>query len=106
MREERIQELREFVKRDPNDSFARYALALEYAASGEVELAVAMLLDLLTRDPSYVPAYQQLGYNYQKLDKSAEAIEMFQKGIACAKSQNDNHAASEMQDALDQMSAR
>lgn len=103
MKEERIEKLREFIRQDPDDSFSRYALALEYAASGEVELAVATLLDLLTRDPSYVPAYQQLGYNYQKLNKKGEAIEMLKKGIARAKSQNDNHAASEMQDALDQM---
>ncbi len=100
MRKKRIQKLREFVEKDPNDSFSRYALALEYAASGEVELAIATLLDLLARDASYVPAYQQLGYNYQKTGKTAEAIETLRKGIECAKSQNDNHTASEMHDTL------
>lgn len=103
MSDRRIAKLKEFLAKDPNDSFTRYALALEHAGRGEIELAVSMLNDLLQRDPKYVPAYQQLGYAYQKLERRDDAIEIFKRGIQAAAEQGDLHARSEMQDALDEL---
>ncbi|MEX2116615.1 MAG: tetratricopeptide repeat protein [Bacteroidota bacterium] len=104
MRNDRIAQLKEFLENDPNDSFTRYALALEYAALGETPVAVSLFLDVLERDPAYVPAYQQLGFQYQKLDRKAEAIQVLQRGIEVAHERNDTHAQREMQDALDEIS--
>ncbi len=103
MSDERIAKLKEFLIKDPNDSFTRYALALEHAGRGETELAASMLKDLLQRDPKYIPAYQQLGYAYQKLERRDDAIEIFKRGIQVATEQGDLHARSEMQDALDEL---
>lgn len=104
MKQERITQLKEFLENDPNDSFTRYALALEYAGMGETTLAVSLLLEVLERDPAYVPAYQQLGFQYQKLDRMAEAVQVLKRGIEVARDQTDTHAQREMQDALDEIS--
>ncbi len=103
MSRDRIAKLQEFLDKDPNDSFTRYALALEYAGRGELDLTVSILSDLLQRDPKYIPAYQQLGYAYQKLDRRDDARAILERGIRAATEQGDLHARSEMQDALDQL---
>jgi tetratricopeptide (TPR) repeat protein len=101
MREERITKLKALLEQDPNDSFSRYALALEYAAIDHNAESLALLENLLQRDSLYVPAYQQLGYMYQKLGRTEEAVSAFKRGIEIATQQGDHHARSEMKDALD-----
>ena len=103
MKEERIAKLRELIKQDPNDSFSRYALALEYAGLGENVQAATLLEDLTKIDPHYVPSFQQLGYLYQKLDRREDAIAVLKRGIQVAVEEGDLHARSEMQDALDEL---
>lgn len=81
MREERIAKLQEFLAKNPNDSFSRYALALEFAGQGETERAIA-LLEKLLRD---------------------YAIAVFKRGMEVAVAQGDLHARGEMQEALDEL---
>ena len=100
---DRIAKLHEFLAKDPNDSFTCYALALEYAGRGETERCVSMLEALVRNDPAYIPAYQQLGYAYQKLNRREEAVAIFQRGIKAATQAGDHHAQSEMQEALDEL---
>jgi len=104
MRNDRIAQLKEFLENDPHDSFTRYALALEYAGLGETPLAISLLLEVLEGNPAYIPAYQQLGFQYQKLDRGTEAIQVLQRGVEVAREQGDTHAQREMQDALDEIS--
>jgi len=103
MSQDRIEKLKEFLEKDPNDSFTRYALALEYAGKGEAQMALAYLLEVLARDPGYVPAYHQLGINYAKLGKNSEAGDILRKGISVATEQGDLHACSEMQESIDEL---
>ena len=103
MKEQRIGKLKALLEQDPNDSFSRYALALEYAGANDSNQALVLLEDHVTRDPSYVPAYQQLGYLYEKLGRLQNAAAAFNKGIEIAVQQGDRHAQSEMQDALDSL---
>ncbi|MEX0602528.1 MAG: tetratricopeptide repeat protein [Bacteroidota bacterium] len=103
MNEARIVRLRQFLEKDPDDSFSRYALALEYAGQGKTETAVETFLEVLRRDPRYVPAYQHLGYTYLKLGRRDEAAAIFRQGIEVAGQQGDTHARSEIQDALGEM---
>ncbi|HTY38273.1 MAG TPA: tetratricopeptide repeat protein [Bacteroidota bacterium] len=103
MNDERIQKLRSMLEQDPNDSFTRYALALEYAGAADSTQALSLFEDLLHRDPSYVPVYQQLGYLYEKLGRTSDAASMFKRGMQIAAEQGDEHARSEMQDALENL---
>ena len=98
----RIEQLKAFIAQDPNDPFPRYALALEQAASGDTAAAVQALEELLMLAPRYVPPYQQLGYLYQKQGLTAKARTTFEIGIRIAREEGDHHAASEMQESLDE----
>lgn len=55
MREERIAKLKSLLEADPNDSFGRYALALEYAALNDTAQAQRLLEELLKHYPAYLP---------------------------------------------------
>lgn len=101
MSEDRLAKLRGFLETDPDDSFTTYALALEHASLGERDKAVELLEALLKRDPRYVPAYQQLGYLYLELERPQAAQAILRTGIEVSIRENDHHAGSEMQDALD-----
>ena len=103
MNEDRVAKLKAFLEKDPDDSFTRYALALEYASQGDYQIAIAYLQELLHRDPDYVAAYQQLAVSFAGLGKRKEAVEILGKGIAVATKQGDLHARNEMQEALDEL---
>src|ERR1044072_6982994 len=53
--------LEEFVDADPQDSFSRYALALELEKEKRELDAIAQLQEVIARDPAYVAAYYHLG---------------------------------------------
>ena len=101
--EERIRALKDFLVKDPNDSFSRYALALEYNGMGESENAIAALKELIQKDPKYVAAYQQLGQIFYKLNKTREAKRYYRKGIEVAEEANDIHAKQEMEEELEEI---
>jgi Tfp pilus assembly protein PilF len=103
MREQRIEKLKALLELDPNDNFSSYALALEYAGANEPLPAVSLLEALVVRDQSYIPAYQQLGYLYEKIGRLGDAAAIFRRGMRIAAEQGDHHSQSEMQDALDSL---
>ncbi len=103
MSTERIRKLNDFLLKDPDDSFTRYALALEHAGSGETARAAGMLEDLIGRDPAFVASYQLLGQLYADLRRTEDARRVLTMGIERARAANEPHAAGEMQDALDDL---
>jgi len=46
----RLEILKQMVVQDPDNSFARYGLAMEFANSGELEQAVTEFRTLLAKD--------------------------------------------------------
>jgi Tfp pilus assembly protein PilF len=101
MKQERIKALAELLTRDPNDSFSRYALAVEYTSEGNTDQAIVELKEVIKRDAAYVAAYRQLGQVYLKLNKTKEAKKFYRKGIDLAKQANDLHAKQEMEEELE-----
>jgi Tfp pilus assembly protein PilF len=89
-------QLEEMLAADPNDSFVRYGLAMEYAGGGQDQEAVRCLRELLARDTNYVPAYLQAGRALIRLGEDDEAREVLRAGINVAKRTGDDHAAGEM----------
>ena len=53
----RIAMLSEILAANPEDSFARYGLAMEYAKAGQVEQALQEYRTLIEKNPDYTPAY-------------------------------------------------
>ncbi len=100
---ERLTALQKFLEQDPNDSFTRYAIAMEYVSQKEFVQAIEHLNKVILNDPKYIPAYHQLGLLHAQLGKKEESKQYFLSGIQAAKSVGDTHAMGEMQESLDEL---
>lgn len=99
----RIDTLKQFLSDDPNDSFSRYALGLEYIKSEQLDEARREFETLVQNDPAYLATYFQLGQLYQKLSLRHEAETAYRSGIAVAGSAGDSHTQSELSAALEML---
>lgn len=95
--------LEEFVAQDPDESFSRYALALELEKEGIDQEAVPQLQEVIARDPGYVAAYYQLGRLLVKTGLLDEARDVYERGLVEATAANDPRARSELQEALEML---
>jgi len=100
---DRIATLNEVLSQDPNNAFARYGLAMEFANSGQTEQALAEFSKLLSANPDYAAGYFMAAQTLVKVDRIDEAKTMLQNGITAAQRKGDSHAASEMQGMLDEI---
>src|SRR5262245_17567342 len=97
----RLEVLKGMVAENPNDSFSRYGLAMEYANSGNLEGAVHEYQSLLAVNPDYVAAYYHGGQALEKLGRLDEARGMYRRGLDVTRRTGDGHTHSELQAALD-----
>ena len=98
----RRQFLEEMVRKKPDDTFARYGLAMELAKS-EPDAAWIHFAYLLERHPDYAPAYYQAGAFLTKQGRVDEARAILTKGLDVTRRQGNRHANSELQAALDDL---
>jgi Tfp pilus assembly protein PilF len=99
----RIDILKGFLKDNANDSFSRYALALEYVKLGQNDDAVREFEAVRRKDPDYVATYYQLGQLYKSLSQTHEAEKAFRAGITVAAKIGDDHTRSELEAALEML---
>jgi tetratricopeptide (TPR) repeat protein len=99
----RMEILLSMVAKNPQDSFARYGLAMEYANTGDLERAVVEYRALIGFNPDYGAAYYHGGQALEKLGRLDEAREVYEKGIAATGRTGDQHTRSEIQAALDML---
>ena len=97
----RIETLKGLLKDNPNDSFLRYALALEYIKLGQNDEAVQAFEAVRNTDPEYLATYYQLGQLYQKLGQKHDAEKTLRTGITVATRAGDEHTRSELEAALE-----
>lgn len=100
---DRITKLKEFLAANPNDSFVRHALALEYIKLGNDEVASGLFTELLNREPGYVGSYYHLAKLLERMEQTAEAIKVYEKGMEEAKKAGDEHAFGELRGALEEL---
>lgn len=100
---DRISSLNEILAQDPNNAFARYGLAMEYANSENPEQALEEFGRLLSAHPDYPAGYFMAAQTLVRVNRGDEARTMLEKGIAAAQRKGDSHAASEMQGMLDEL---
>jgi predicted Zn-dependent protease len=98
--EQRVETFRKLVEQRPDEPFARYSLAMGLRAAGRGEEAAREFEELRRRRPDYVPTYLMLGQVLEGLGRSAQAAEAYERGIAAASGANDQHARSELEQAL------
>jgi predicted Zn-dependent protease len=99
----RLEQMLSFLEQDPNDSFSRYAVALEYMSRKEYDLARRYLTELRERDPDYVATYYQLGQVCSAVEDWDGAEEAYNAGLVAGRRAGDLHAVSELQAALDEL---
>ncbi len=93
----RREKLEAMLKESPDDSFLRYALAMEFRSAGDNEGALARFQELRELNPRHVASYFQSGQILAALTRTEEAKEMLRNGIRTAGEVGDHHAAGEMQ---------
>ena len=93
--------LKEILAENPNDAFARYGLAMEYANAGDTASALKEYEQIVAANPDYVPAYQMGGQLLMNLGRDTDARKWFDHGIEAARRSGNRHAESEMQGMLD-----
>ena len=101
---DKIAALSQILEGNPADAFARYGLAIAYAADGNNEQALAEYTTILTHTPDYVPAYQMSAQLLLRTGQPAEARLRLTDGVRVAERTGNAHAASEMQAMLDDLS--
>lgn len=100
MDETRVGFLLEALASNPDDTFARYALALELTNSDHPVDAWPHFEYLLNHHPDYLPTYYQAGRFLATQNRQQEACAILAKGIEVARHQGNVHAQSEMEAAL------
>jgi Flp pilus assembly protein TadD len=97
----RLEMLEKVIEKGTTDPFVRYARALELRGLGQLEPAVTAFVELRTLHPEYVPTYLMTGQVLCELGRTEQAREVLTEGIAVAQRARDEHARSELQQALD-----
>lgn len=100
---ERIQKLMEFLEKNPQDSFLKHALGLEYKKIQQTDKALEIWQVLLNDDPNYVGTYYHIAHLLLELGRTKEAIQYFEKGMEIAHQLKDRHAYAELKAAYDEL---
>ncbi len=102
---DRIALLTEILAANPEDSFARYGLGMEYSKAGQIESALEQFKTLVEKNPDYTPAYFMAAQTLANSSRVDEAKRWLVDGISSARRTNNNHAQSEMTAMLEELSA-
>ncbi|HEX6823794.1 MAG TPA: tetratricopeptide repeat protein [Candidatus Sulfotelmatobacter sp.] len=94
---DRIAALNEVLTQNPKDAFARYGLAMEYSRQGDFDRALAEFALLLGNNPDYTAGYFMAAQTLVRAERSDDAKQMLQDGIASARRTGNLHAQSEME---------
>jgi tetratricopeptide (TPR) repeat protein len=100
---DKIAALTEILHQNPTDAFARYGLAMAYAAESKNEEALAEYGTIVEQTPDYVPAYQMSAQLLLKLGRFEEARTRVEAGLTAAQRTGNAHAQSELQAMLDDL---
>ena len=100
----RRQKLEEFLAQNPKDAFSRYGIALECVKEGDLAGAEAHFRTLIEMNPDYVPGYQMYAQTLAQNERSDDAKAILAQGIQAAIRQRNEHARSEMEGLLEQLS--
>ena len=100
---DRIALLTEILSSNPEDTFARYGLALEYSKAGQAEQALTEFKTLIEKSPDYTPAYFMAAQTLAGASRIDEAKRMLVDGIGSARRTGNTHAQSEMTAMLEEL---
>lgn len=96
----RIEKLQELLEKDPNDTFALFAMAMEYIGKENHAVALEYLTKLLEVDPDYISAYYQKAQLHLKLAQKDLAKQTIEDGIPRAVDAGQLHARDKLKELL------
>jgi tetratricopeptide (TPR) repeat protein len=96
----RKEQLLNMLEGEPNDVFLNYALAMELVSTNELKEADEQLKKVLSIKADYLPCFYQLGQLNEKLGNNDIALTYYKQGVNIAKSQNNNKALGELNEAI------
>ncbi len=99
----RLAFLEDLVAKGKADSFARYALALEYKSLDRVDDALGAFQALREVDADYVPMFLMCGTMLVDAGRPDEARAWLEHGLVAARHAGDAKAAGEIQEALQRL---
>jgi predicted Zn-dependent protease len=85
------------------DSFAWYALALEYKGLGRIDEALETFAKLREKDADYVPMYLMCGTMLIEAGRRPDARGWLEAGVSAARAKGDTHALGEISGALESL---
>ena len=94
---DKIASFQEILRLDPNNTFARYGLAMELVSQNSAEEGLEEFDSILLRDADYVPAYQMSAQTLANLGRTQQALDRLHTGIAAANRTGNQHALAEME---------
>ncbi|MES2647889.1 MAG: hypothetical protein V4717_13490 [Bacteroidota bacterium] len=100
---DRIIKLKAFLERQPNDSFLKHALALEFVKLQDDATARMLFDEILATDPGYIGSYYHLAKLLERQGETTLAAAVYERGVAVAIAAGDNHSKNELQMALDEL---
>lgn len=95
---DRIAQLEEFLKEDPDDAFSTYALALEYLKTDRRK-SYELFEKLLKQVPDYLPTYYPFAHLLIDLQQFDKAESTFKQGIEIALRANNQKTHKELSSA-------
>ena len=95
-----IEKLQAYLKEDPNDTFSKFALALEYKKIDDVSRAIELFEEIHEADPNYVGIYYHLGKLYDQQGDNKKAVATYKEGIEIAANTGESKTLSELKSAL------
>ena len=87
----------------PGDNFLQHALALEQIKLGNDQEARDLFRSILDSDPGYIGSYYHLAKLHERMGDEAEAIKVYEKGMAESKKAGDDHAFGELRGAYEEL---
>lgn len=99
----RVQYLEQALVVNPDDRFARYALAMELSQSPQPHQAWPHFEYLLKHHPEYFATYLQAGMYLVHHGRTEEAGAVFRKGLEITRTQGETHAQRELHAALEEL---
>lgn len=100
---DRINRLKQFLEKEPNDQFLNHALGLEFIKAGDIQNGIDRFKKILDNDPNYIPSYYHLADALIQLNLREEAKNTYLKGMEVCKHASDMHAYNELKGAFDNL---
>lgn len=100
----KIKKLAGYIKENPDDSFSKFALALEFIKQDRYDKARILFESVRSHDPKYLGVYYHLGNTYEILGMEEQALLVYREGIRIASelsaNKEDDRTVLELKEAL------